>query len=29
MGFTDGDGNFYITNQGDKWSLSLKFAQPI
>ncbi len=27
VGFTDGDGNFSITNQGDKWGLSFKLAQ--
>lgn len=27
VGFTDGDGNFSITNQGDKWGLSYKLAQ--
>ena len=27
VGFTDGNGNFSITNQGDKWGLSFKLAQ--
>jgi len=27
VGFTDGDGNFSITNQGDKWGISFKLAQ--
>ena len=27
VGFTDGDGNFSITSQGDKWGLSFKLAQ--
>ena len=27
VGFTDGDGNFSITNQGDKWGLSFKLDQ--
>lgn len=27
VGFTDGDGNFSITNQADKWGLSFKLAQ--
>jgi hypothetical protein len=27
VGFTDGDGNFSITHQGDKWGLSYKLAQ--
>lgn len=27
VGFTDGDGNFSITNQGDKWGLSFKLTQ--
>lgn len=27
VGFTDGDGNFSITNQGDKWGLSFKLVQ--
>ena len=27
VGFTDGDGNFSITNQEDKWGLSFKLAQ--
>lgn len=27
VGFTDGDGNFSITNQGDNWGLSFKLAQ--
>lgn len=27
VGFTDGDGNFSITNQGEKWGLSFKLAQ--
>jgi len=27
VGFTDGDGNFSITNQGKKWGLSFKLAQ--
>jgi len=27
VGFTDGDGNFSITNQGDKWGISLKLTQ--
>ena len=27
VGFTDGDGNFHISNQGDKWGLSFKLAQ--
>ena len=27
VGFADGDGNFSMTNQGDKWGLSFKLAQ--
>lgn len=27
VGFTDGDGNFHITNQGSKWGLSFKLTQ--
>lgn len=27
VGFTDGDGNFHIANQGDKWGLSFKLTQ--
>lgn len=27
VGITDGDGNFHITHQGDKWGLSFKIAQ--
>jgi hypothetical protein len=27
VGFTDGDGNFSITHQGDKWGLSYKLVQ--
>ena len=27
VGFTDGDGNFSITHQGDKWGLSYKLTQ--
>jgi len=27
VGFTDGDGNFSITNQGNKWGLSFKLVQ--
>ena len=27
VGFTDGDGNFSITNQGDKWGLAFKLTQ--
>lgn len=27
VGFTDGDGNFHISHQGDKWGLSYKLAQ--
>ncbi len=27
VGFTDGDGNFHITHQGDKWGLSYKLTQ--
>ena len=27
VGFTDGDGNFHISHQGDKWGLSFKVAQ--
>jgi hypothetical protein len=27
VGFTDGDGSFSITHQGDKWGLSYKLAQ--
>ena len=27
VGFTDGDGNFSITQQGDKWGLSYKLTQ--
>lgn len=27
VGFTDGDGNFSITHQGDKWGLSYKLSQ--
>ena len=27
VGFTDGDGNFSITHQGNKWGLSYKLAQ--
>ena len=27
VGFTDGDGNFHINHQGDKWSLSFKVSQ--
>nr|YP_010710793.1 hypothetical protein P2Z26_mgp23 [Gonatophragmium mori]WCZ71157.1 hypothetical protein [Gonatophragmium mori] len=27
VGFTDGDGNFSITNQGNKWGVSFKLAQ--
>ncbi len=27
VGFTDGKGNFSITNQGDKWGLSFKLTQ--
>lgn len=27
VGFTDGDGNFHISHQGDKWGLSFKIAQ--
>ena len=27
VGFTDGDGNFHISNQGDKWGLSFKLTQ--
>lgn len=27
VGFTDGDGNFHISHQGDKWGLSYKVAQ--
>ena len=27
VGFTDGDGNFHISNQGDKWSIGYKLAQ--
>jgi len=27
VGFTDGDGNFHITHQGDKWGLSYKLSQ--
>ena len=27
VGFTDGNGNFHISHQGDKWSLSFKIAQ--
>ena len=27
VGFTDGDGNFYITHQGNKWGLSYKLSQ--
>lgn len=27
MGFTDGDGNFSINNQGDKWGLGFKLTQ--
>jgi hypothetical protein len=27
VGFTDGDGNFHTTHQGDKWGLSYKLAQ--
>jgi LAGLIDADG endonuclease len=27
VGFTDGDGNFHISHQGDKWGLSFKLAQ--
>ena len=27
VGFTDGDGNFSINNQGNKWGLSFKLAQ--
>ena len=27
VGFTDGDGNFFITHQGDKWGLSFKLVQ--
>ena len=27
VGFTDGDGNFSITHQGDKWGLSFKLTQ--
>jgi hypothetical protein len=27
VGFTDGDGNFHISHQGDKWGISFKLAQ--
>jgi hypothetical protein len=27
VGFTDGDGNFHISHQGDKWGLSYKLTQ--
>lgn len=27
VGFTDGDGNFHISHQGNKWSLSFKISQ--
>lgn len=27
VGFTDGDGNFHISRQGDKWGLSFKLTQ--
>jgi hypothetical protein len=27
VGFTDGDGNFHISHQGDKWGLSFKLTQ--
>ena len=27
VGFTDGDGNFHISHQGDKWGLSYKLSQ--
>lgn len=29
VGFTDGDGNFHISHQGDKWGLSYKLSQSI